>query len=37
MNCRHVQKYAPNLDTETLFHYDLAASPHLAARVTNKV
>ncbi len=32
-----MKKYVPTLDTETLFHYDLAASPHLAARVSKKV
>ncbi|KAK0630471.1 pyridoxal phosphate-dependent transferase [Bombardia bombarda] len=33
---QHLSKYAPEVLRETLFQYDVAVSPHIAARVSNK-
>lgn len=34
---RHIQKFAPEIESKTLFQYDLAVSPHLAAQVSKRV
>ncbi|KAK4154688.1 pyridoxal phosphate-dependent transferase [Chaetomidium leptoderma] len=33
---RHIQKFGPEIATKTLFQYDLAVSPHIAAPASNK-
>ncbi|KAK3304754.1 pyridoxal phosphate-dependent transferase [Chaetomium strumarium] len=33
---RHVRRFAPEIAAKTLFQYDLAVSPHIAARSSNK-
>ncbi|AEO55404.1 hypothetical protein MYCTH_2299183 [Thermothelomyces thermophilus ATCC 42464] len=32
---QHVRKFAPEVISKTLFQYDLAVSPHIAARISN--
>lgn len=34
---RHIQKFAPNAVNKTLFQWSIAASPHLAAAISNQV
>ncbi|KAL2159854.1 hypothetical protein VTH06DRAFT_1987 [Thermothelomyces fergusii] len=34
---QHIRKFAPEVTSKTIFQYDLAVSPHIAARISNNV
>ncbi|KAL2200418.1 pyridoxal phosphate-dependent transferase [Corynascus similis CBS 632.67] len=34
---RHIRTFAPGVTSKTLFQYDLAVSPHIAAQISNNV